>query len=130
VSNGDATSFDGVEYKDKLSFPYVIPAEPPSIVGHDQALFKKPTTHDAGQTACRIMGSDPATMAKEGYVAHGGLGYHPFRVPQENVSGTSSLWETETGAGCAVMTAISCLCGCEERGWGGNTIQEEGDRVA
>jgi hypothetical protein len=34
VGDGDTTSFDGVEYEDELSFPYVVPAEPPSIVGH------------------------------------------------------------------------------------------------
>jgi hypothetical protein len=40
MGDGDATSFDSVEYDDKLSFPYVIPAKPPSIVRHHQALFE------------------------------------------------------------------------------------------
>jgi hypothetical protein len=61
------------------------------------------------------MGSDPATMAKESYIAHGGLRYHPLRIPQENISGTSSLWETETGARRAVMTAVSGLCCGKQR---------------
>jgi hypothetical protein len=130
VGDGNATAFYGVEYEDELSFPYVVPAEPPSIVGHHQALFKQPTTHYARQTACRIMGSDPATMAKESYVADGGFRYHPIRVPQENISGTSSFWETETGTRGDVMTAVSSLCGGEERGWGCKTIHEKGDRVA
>jgi hypothetical protein len=130
VGGGDATSFDGVEYEDEFSFLYVVPAEPPSIVGHYQALFKQPTTHYARQTACRVMGSDPATMAKESYIAHGSLRYHPFRVPQENISRAPSLWETKTGARRAVMIAVSSLCGGKQRRWGGNTIQEEGDRVA
>lgn len=76
------------------------------------------------------MGSDPATMAKESYISHGGLRYHSFRVPQENISGTSSFWETETGARRVVMAAVSSLCGGKQRGRGGNTIQEEDDRVA
>jgi hypothetical protein len=115
MGDGDATSFDGVEYDNKLSFPYVVPAEQPSIVRHHQVLFEQPTTHYSRQTACRIMGSNPATMAKESYVAHGALRYHSFRVPQEDISGTSSLWETETGARRAVMTAVSSLCGCKQR---------------
>lgn len=40
VGDGDATSFDGVEYEDELPSLYVVLAEPPSIVGHHQALFK------------------------------------------------------------------------------------------
>lgn len=110
VGDGDATPFDSVEYEDELPLLYVVPAEPPSIVGHHQALFKQPTAHYTWQTACRIMGSDPVTTAKESYIAHGGLRYHPFRVPQENISGTSSLWETETGARRVVMITVGGLC--------------------
>ena len=40
VGDGDATSFDGVEYEDELPSLYVVLVEPPSIVGHHQALFK------------------------------------------------------------------------------------------
>jgi len=91
VSDGDATSFDSVEYEDELSLPYIVPAEPPLIVGHNQPSFKQPTTHNARQTACRVMRSNPMAMAKKGYIANGGLRYHPFRVPQENISGTSGF---------------------------------------
>jgi hypothetical protein len=130
MSDGDTTSFDSVEYEDEPSFPYVVPAEQPLIVGHHQALFEKPATHYARQTACRIVGSDPTATAKEGYVAHGGLRYHPLRVPQEDIRGTSGIWETETGPRCFVMTAVSSLRGSEWRGWGSKSIQKEGDRVA
>lgn len=47
VGDGDATSFDGIEYEGELSFPYVVSTEPPLIVGHHPALFKQPTTHYA-----------------------------------------------------------------------------------
>jgi hypothetical protein len=47
VSDADTTSFNSVEYEDEFSFPYVVPAKQPLIVGHYQALFEKPATHYA-----------------------------------------------------------------------------------
>jgi hypothetical protein len=66
VSDGDTTSFDSVEYEDELPFPYIVPAKQPSIVGYHQALFEEPSTHYTWQTSCRVVGSDPKAMAKEG----------------------------------------------------------------
>jgi len=73
ASDGYPTPFDSVEYEDKLSFLYPVRGEQPLVVGYHQALFEKPATRHAGQTARRIVGSDPTAATKESYVAHGGL---------------------------------------------------------
>jgi len=113
VSNGDTTSFDSIKYEEKFSFSYTVFFEQPMIVGHDQASFEKPATHYAWQTTCRIVGSDPTAMAKEGQVAHGGLRYHPLCVPQDDIGGTAGVREAEPGARRFVMSAVGSLGGGE-----------------
>jgi len=130
MSGSDTTTFDGVEYEDKFTFLYVVPCEQSSIVGRQQALFEKPATGHARETACRVMGSNPTAAAKESHVADGSLRHHSLGVPQEDIGGTSDVWETETSARCRVVTAAGGLGSGEWRRRGGDPIEEQGDRVA